>query len=216
MRQFAAFGEGDVFYAVLQKTRVPMVMADARSDGHPLVFANAAFAHLTGYSVDEVMGRNCNFLQGEATRADTVLQVRDALDWPREIAVELLNYRKDGSAFWNALFISPVFDPDGELRYFLGSQRDVTQRHAAAEALRHARDAGSDGHISSEAAHDFNNLLQVMLGQLGLLTRSLQKTPVPGAKAQHHLQAVRMAVEQAGMLSNQLQAAAQQARHRRS
>lgn len=136
----------------------------------------------------------------------------DALDWPREIAVEILNYRKDGTPFWNALFISPVFDQDGELRYFLGSQRDVTQRHAAAEALRHARDAGGDGHISSEAAHDFNNLLQVMLGQLSLLTRSLQKTPVPGSKAQHHLQAVRMAVEQAGALSGQLQAAAQHAR----
>ncbi|GAB7125990.1 hypothetical protein JCM19000A_04970 [Silvimonas sp. JCM 19000] len=212
LRQFAAYGEGDVFYAVLQKTRIPMVMADARSEGHPLVFANAAFAHLTGYSVDEVVGRNCNFLQGPGTRADIVLQLTDALDWPREIAVEILNYRKDGTPFWNALFISPVFDQDGELRYFLGSQRDVTQRHAAAEALRHARDAGGDGHISSEAAHDFNNLLQVMLGQLSLLTRSLQKTPVPGSKAQHHLQAVRMAVEQAGALSGQLQAAAQHAR----
>ena len=210
LRQFAAHGEGDVFYAVMQTTRVPMVMADARQPGSPILFANPAFSRLTGYAQSEILGRNCSFLQGPATAATAVAALRDALQWPREVAVELLNYRKDGSAFWNALFISPVYDLHGELLYFLGSQRDVTRRYMAAELLRQAHRPEALGQVTAEVAHDFNNMLQVMLGQLSLLTRALAKDPVPGPKAHHHLHSVQVAVEQAVVLSQTMLLAAQQ------
>lgn len=210
LRQFAAYGEGDVFYAVMQKSRVPMLMADARQAGLPAVFVNPAFTQMTGYAATEVLGRNCNFLQGPATDEAAVLKLREALEWQREVAVELVNYRKDGSTFRNALFISPVYDRDGELLYYLGSQRDVTRRYTAAQNLAQADNVPALQRVTGEIAHDFNNLFQVMLGQLSLLTRSLNKDPIPGSKAQHHAQCVRLAVEQATELSQRLRELAHQ------
>lgn len=74
---------------------------------------------MTGYRRDEIVGANCRFLQGPETDREVMRQVRQAIDSQSEIAVELVNYKKDGSSFWNALFISPVYNDAGELIYFL-------------------------------------------------------------------------------------------------
>ena len=109
-----------------QRTRLPMVVADARQDDLPLVLVNDAFLELTGYGSEEVLGRNCRFLQGEGTARAAVAEIRDAIMTEREAIVEILNYKKDGTPFWNELHLSPLHDEQGQLTYVFASQVDVT------------------------------------------------------------------------------------------
>jgi PAS domain S-box-containing protein len=127
-RLHAEQGKGDPFAAAVRATRMPMLITDPRQDDNPIVFANDAFLALTGYSRDEVMGANCRFLQGEKTDRAEVARVRDAIEKLTDVNVELLNYRKDGTEFWNALYISPVFGEHDDLQFFFASQFDVTDR----------------------------------------------------------------------------------------
>ena len=106
----------------VERTRMPMVVSDPRQPDNPIVLANHAFLELTGYAPDEVIGRNCRFLQGPETEASAVDAIRSGLaENPDYISVELLNYRKDGSAFWNELVISPVRDDTGQVIYHFAS-----------------------------------------------------------------------------------------------
>ena len=116
-----------------ERTRMPMVITDPRQADNPIVMTNRAFLDLTGYTADEVIGRNCRFLQGPQTSAMDVDAIRDGLAEGGDISVELLNRRKDGTTFWNQVLISPVRDEGGELLYFFGSQKDVTERRRAQE-----------------------------------------------------------------------------------
>lgn len=116
-----------------------ITIADARISDRPLIYVNAGFERLTGYSADEVIGRNCRFLQGAGTQADTVTEIRNAIEQGEESTVEILNYRKDGTPFWNRLAITPVRDDDGEVTHFIGIQSDVTERRTAEDELRHAK-----------------------------------------------------------------------------
>ncbi|WP_120009568.1 blue-light-activated histidine kinase [Teichococcus vastitatis] len=112
----------------VERTRMPMVITDPRQPDNPIVIANQAFLDLTGYEADEVVGRNCRFLQGPDTDTTAVEKLRRGLDAGREhVSAELLNYRKDGSSFWNELAISPVMGESGELIYYFASQRDATE-----------------------------------------------------------------------------------------
>ena len=156
----------DLFFAAIGTSRMPMVLSDPNRPDNPIVFANDAFLALTGYDRAEVLGRNCRFLQGAGTDPETVEQVRHAVRTRADIATELLNYRKDATAFWNALFISPVFDGDGKLAYFFASQLDVSRRRDAEEALRQAQTMEAVGQLTGGIAHDFNNLLQVITGYM--------------------------------------------------
>jgi sigma-B regulation protein RsbU (phosphoserine phosphatase) len=116
-----------------------ITIADARLPDRPLIYVNAGFEKLTGYSRDEVLGRNCRFLQGAGTEADTVTEIRNAVNDGRECTVEILNYRKDGSPFWNRLAITPVEDDSGEITHFIGIQSDVSARRRAEDELRQAK-----------------------------------------------------------------------------
>jgi PAS domain S-box-containing protein len=118
-------------------TDVSFTISDPAQPDHPLVWANPAFTRITGYPFEEVAGRNCRFLQGPDTDRDTVRAMRQALDSRQSITVTVLNYRKDGTAFWNEVSISPVFDGAGTLTNFVGVQADVTAR-VQAEAEREA------------------------------------------------------------------------------
>lgn len=129
-------GKGDPFAAAVRATRMPMVVTDPRQADNPIVFCNEAFVRLTGYRRDEIYGRNCRFLQGPDTDRDEVARLRAAVDVRTDVDVEVLNYRKDGTTFWNALYMSPVFNEDGELLYFFASQLDVTRRREADRRLR--------------------------------------------------------------------------------
>lgn len=118
-----------------------ITIADARRPDRPLIYANQGFARMTGYAVAEVLGRNCRFLQGPDTDAGAALEIRRAIEAERECLVEILNYRKDGSTFWNRLSITPVRDESGRVSHFIGIQSDVTARRLAEGALRGAKEA---------------------------------------------------------------------------
>jgi PAS domain S-box-containing protein len=105
-----------------------MVITDPNKPDNPLVFANEAFQRLTGYDMEEIIGRNCRFMQGPETDRASVSRVRHAIDNGESIEIDLLNYRKDGTTFWNALYMSPVYDDSGRVQFFFASQLDVTDR----------------------------------------------------------------------------------------
>ena len=121
-------GRGDPFAAAVRATRMPMVITNPRLPDNPIVFCNEAFQDLSGYSRSEIVGRNCRFLQGHDTDRATVSRIRAAIDNGTDIATDLLNYRKDGSTFWNALYLSPVRDDGGAIIYYFASQLDVSDR----------------------------------------------------------------------------------------
>jgi PAS domain S-box-containing protein len=124
--------------ATLDLAGTGFLLTDPRLPDHPIVYVNEPFLEMTGYPADEVLGRNCRFLQGPGTDPARVDELRSAVAEERPVTVELLNYRKDGSAFWNQLHITPVRDGDGQVVHFVGLQVDVTARRAAALAQRHS------------------------------------------------------------------------------
>ena len=124
----AEHGKGDPFAAAIRATRMSMLITDPRQEDNPIVFANNAFLRLTGYTREEVLGRNCRFLQGPETDPDAIDRVREAIRDRVDINIDLLNYRKDGSTFWNALYLSPVTNEAGELQFYFASQLDVSDR----------------------------------------------------------------------------------------
>jgi PAS domain S-box-containing protein len=105
---------------------MPMVITNPRLPDNPIVFANDSFCRLTGYSRDAIVGRNCRFLQGAETDPADVARLRDAIAKVHPIEIDIRNYRKDGTPFWNRLLMAPVNDAAGELAYFFASQLDVT------------------------------------------------------------------------------------------
>ncbi len=109
---------GGVFFAAVEMTRMPMILTDPRLPDNPIVFANKAFLDLTGYEEHEVLNRNCRFLQGPHTDRESVRQLREAIAAREAISLEILNYKRDGTRFWNAIFLGPVFGKDGALLYF--------------------------------------------------------------------------------------------------
>jgi PAS domain S-box-containing protein len=116
----------------VERTGMPMVVTDPRQPDNPIVLANGAFLALTGYTADEVIGRNCRFLQGPDTKPADVEVIRRGLaNHQNHVEVELLNYRKDGSTFWNQLAINSVANEAGELIYYFACQKDVTARRRA-------------------------------------------------------------------------------------
>lgn len=113
-----------------------IVISDFTAIDCPIIYCNPAFERLTGYSQEEVLGRNCRILQGEDTDPQELARLKEALAQHRECTVTLKNYRKDGDYFWNELSISPVRDREGHLTHFIGIQTDITQRKQSQDALR--------------------------------------------------------------------------------
>lgn len=104
---------------------IATVISNPRRPDNPLEVANATFCTLTGYSEAEIVGRNCRFLAGEATEPWVTDRIRDAIGSRRPVLVDILNYRRDGTAFRNGVLIAPLFDEDGQLAWFLGSQVEL-------------------------------------------------------------------------------------------
>lgn len=105
-----------------------ITIADARQKDMPLVYVNAAFENICGYSAEEVMGKNCRFLQGRVRDEAARAQIRHAIEHREHLRIVLKNYRKDGTLFWNEMNLSPVLDMEGGLTHFIGIQTDVTER----------------------------------------------------------------------------------------
>ena len=104
---------------------IATVISNPRRPDNPLEVANAAFCSLTGYAEREILGRNCRFLAGELTEPWITDRIRQAIGSRRPVLVDILNYRQDGSQFRNAVLVSPLFDEEGDLAWFLGSQVEL-------------------------------------------------------------------------------------------
>lgn len=147
-------------------TGVAVVITDPRLDDNPVIWCNPAFSRLTGYEVDEFLGRNCRILQGVNTARETVDRIRHAVAQAQPVTEVLLNYRKDGTAFWNQVRISPVHDDRGRLANFVGVQIDVTERllvqHERQVALATAEEARQGLWLLTEASNWMTETLDVL------------------------------------------------------
>ncbi len=112
------------------------VISNPRLPDNPIVACNDAFVELTGYGRDEIIGRNCRFLRGAATEDQKALVLREGIWRKQPVMVEILNYKKDGTPFRNAVMVAPIFDASGELEYFLGSQVEIGEDQAQANDAR--------------------------------------------------------------------------------
>jgi len=136
----AEHGVGDPFAAAIRAARMAMIVTDAHQPDNPIIFANDAFLALTGYGRDEVIGRNCRFLQGPGTDPAAIATLRRAVADGEDLTIDILNYRKDGTTFWNALSLSPVHGKTGRIDYFFGSQVNVSDKKRAEFEMGDARD----------------------------------------------------------------------------
>ena len=118
---------------------IAAVMSNPRLPDNPIVECNSAFEELTDYRRDEIIGINCRFLIGEDTEPALTEMLRDGIRRRQPVMVEILNYKKDGTPFRNAVMVAPIFGPSGELEYFLGSQVEIAEDVARANDVR--RDA---------------------------------------------------------------------------
>ncbi|RAZ69318.1 biphenyl 2,3-dioxygenase [Planococcus maitriensis] len=119
--------------AMLDGSKVGTIVTDPAKEDNPIIYANHTFTEMTGYEKEEILGRNCRFLQGLKTAPEAVDQIRQAIRSQEKLTVVLRNYRKDGTPFWNRLAISPV-TVEGKL-YFIGTQTDITVERMQQEAI---------------------------------------------------------------------------------
>ncbi len=164
-------------------TDITFTITDPREPDNPLIWVNPSFTRVTGYEAAEVVGRNCRFLQGPATDATAVAGIRAAIQERRTHTATLLNYRKDGTAFWNQLSISPVFDGSDDLVSFVGVQTDVTERvrveherEAAFAAEQAARQEAESARAIAEQARADAERAQSRLALMAEATSTLIAT----------------------------------------
>ena len=112
------------------------LITDPHRPDNPIVFVTKAFCRQTGYAAEEVMGRNCRFMQGPETDPDAVRRIREAIERLEPITIDILNYTKDGAPFWNRLRIRPSFDDRGRLQNFVGIQNPVPPAEVRPHHLR--------------------------------------------------------------------------------
>lgn len=158
----------------MDEAPIGITISDPARDDNPLLYANDKFAELTGYDRDEIVGRNCRFLQGEETREEPVAEMRRAIEGEEPVTVELRNYRKNGEMFWNRVTIAPLYGEDGELEHWVGFQDDVTCRRELMEEF---------SSLGAVLSHDMQNPLRTMRGRLELAIETDETKHVEAAMA---------------------------------
>lgn len=130
--------ELDTIRASIHHTPIASIVTDNRLEDNPIIDVNRAFEDLTGYRREEIVGRNCRFLSGPGTNPEARAELRSAVAQGRSTIVELINYRKDGSPFRNAVMLAPILDTEGQVAMFIGSQMEVDAADTAS-GLRRAK-----------------------------------------------------------------------------
>lgn len=121
---------------IIDASPTAAVISDPRQADNPIIACNEAFVRLTGFPREEIVGRNCRFLSGPDTEPELTQMLRDGIRRKQPVMVEILNYKKDGTPFRNAVMVAPIFDDAGELEYFLGSQMEVVSTTGISSADR--------------------------------------------------------------------------------
>jgi len=140
------------FIKALQTAQQNFVVTDPSLPDNPIVYASQGFLNLTGYSLDQILGRNCRFLQGPETDPKTVERIRNAIEQGDDLSVCLLNYRVDGSTFWNQFFIAALRDAAGNITNFVGVQCKVSDTYAASVIKEQQKEEEEQAQAQKEAA----------------------------------------------------------------
>jgi diguanylate cyclase (GGDEF)-like protein/PAS domain S-box-containing protein len=133
------FQDRNLLTSAIANLNTGLVITDPNLPNNPIIFVNPGFTKITGYTAEEAIGRNCRFLQGAGTDQAAIQQIQAAIAVSQSVTCTLLNYRKDGTPFWNELMISPVFNSEGTLTHFIGLQTDATERQQAQQTLEKLR-----------------------------------------------------------------------------
>ena len=181
-----------------------MVVSDPNQPDDPITYCNPAFTALTGYTVEETIGRNCRFLQGPDTDPGAMADLHAALKARRPFKGMMLNYKKNGSPFWNNLTVTPIFDADGRLIQFVGLLEDFTARRRAEEALNESykqlrRMETQRDDLTKMIAHDMRSPLGITMGFLDVL-----RTSAIGKLDQEDIDAIDFALESAGRVNGMI------------
>lgn len=155
--------QSDLILAAVQSSTFGVTIADATRPDLPLNYVNPAFEAMTGYTFAEIVGRNCRFLQGPDTDRLAVADIRRAIGREESMTTMLLNYRKDGSRFWNRLQLSPIHDAGNRLRAYMRVQIDVTRDVSELSIERERQKMEQLGKLAGGISHDLNNALQPIL-----------------------------------------------------
>lgn len=158
-----------------------IVISDATTPDAPIVYVSPSFERLVGYPAEEILGTNCRMVQGPGTDRETVKQIAIALQEGRVFQGEILNYRKDGTAFWNFLRIAPIRDASGRVTHHVGTQSDVTELHQAREreqelvdAVAHASRVRTVAALGASLAHEVNQPLAAIVANAEAALRYLE------------------------------------------
>ncbi len=153
-----------------------IIIIDHQQANDPIIYCNKAFEQLTGYDQGDVLGKNCRFLQGDDRLQEGRFEIKEALLNNSHCVVELLNYRKDGTEFWNEIYISPIKNKDGITTHFIGVQNDISDRklqeirlHAEAEQYKSLQQQKND--FISAASHELKTPVTSLKASLQLLEK---------------------------------------------
>jgi PAS domain S-box-containing protein len=164
--------ELEILRTASDHAHIPLILTDPSQPDNPMVYVNDAFEEVTGYSRSEAIGNNCRFLQGEQTDPEQVAEVRDAIENGEPATVELRNYRKDGTMFWNRVSIRPIYDEDGELLRYFGSQQDITEQKESRDRVEQQNERLDE--FASVISHDLRNPLRVAESRLELASEDCE------------------------------------------
>lgn len=165
--------------ALIESSPVASVISDPRLPDNPIIACNAAFCALTGYDEEQILGRNCRFLSGPGTEPWLTETIRQGVRDHRPVLVEILNYKRDGSPFRNAVLVAPIYDTEDKLQYFLGSQVEVGDDIPGPSVARRVRAAAAVSNLSPRQQQVLrfvsNGLMNKQIaGQLGLSEKTVK------------------------------------------
>jgi two-component system, cell cycle sensor histidine kinase and response regulator CckA len=192
---------------------VGILITDPHQPDNPIIYVNPAFERVTGYGAAEALGRNCRFLQGSDTDSSAVAEIRQALKEERGLRIELLNYRKDGSSFWNELTVSPLRDAKGRVTHYVGVINDRTDRKGFEQHLQQAEKLAALGTLLGGVAHELNNPLFIISGYAQLAREKINQGLYHDLK--RDLETIREAAQRASATVNRFLEIARRAEARR-
>lgn len=169
----------DRFETLVSNSPIPSVISNPRLPDNPIVACNTAFCDLTGYSPDEVLGRNCRFLSGPGTEPWLSEEIRRGVREHQPVLVEILNYKRSGEPFRNAVLVAPIYDENDDLLYFLGSQIETSADASSLTSMRRIRAAELVKKLSLRQGQVLkyvaNGLLNKQIaGELGLAEKTVK------------------------------------------
>jgi two-component system cell cycle sensor histidine kinase/response regulator CckA len=180
-----------------------VIMTDATGN---IEYVNAKFTEVTGYTLDEVRGRNPRILSSGQTPPEVYRDLWSTITAGRPWRGEVVNRKKDGTLYWDAMLVYPIRNPGGGIAHFLALKEDLTERNRLEAQLRQAQKMEAVGRLAGGVAHDFNNVLTAIFGYAQLVVEDLP----PGSQARQDLEEIHKAAQRASTLTKQLLAFSRQ------